>query len=524
MIEANKLYAQAVEAFNQRQWASVIDVARQLLPQAPEHAGLHYVTGIAALELGAFPLAATHLSKAGAIEPGNSLFAAHYARALSSARMTRDSLAAADRAMALAPEDANTLDTIGVVYFLGNAHAKAIGVFEKAIELAPKVAQYRFNFATALIATGAIKRAEAELEASISLAPDLWPAYLTLSQVRKQTAASNHVELLQQRLSAAEATPRGSMYAHLALAKEYEDLSDYPRSFEHLTLGKKAGGSQRNYTSNRDDAIIKALMMAFPQPEALTSGDDPDEPIFIIGMPRSGTTLVERIVSSHPDVYSAGELQNFSLALKQASGSRTPHLLDPITIGQSLRLDWAALGQAYIRSTRPATGKQPRFIDKLPHNFLYVGFIARALPKAKIICLHRNPMDTCLSNFRQLFAQTSPYYDYSYDLLDTGRYYVLFNHLMAHWKRVLPGRILEVNYEELVDNQEAGSRTIIDYCGLPWDDACLNFHENAAPVATASAVQVREPMYRSALNRWRRYEPQLGELMALLRSEGISID
>ncbi|MEL1265386.1 sulfotransferase [Pseudoxanthomonas putridarboris] len=243
----------------------------------------------------------------------------------------------------------------------------------------------------------------------------------------------------------------------------------------------------------------------------------------MIGMPRTGTTLVERMLSLHPQVHSAGELQNFGVALKRATGSRTRHLLDPDTIARAAELDWERLGQDYIASTRPGTGHTPRFVDKLPHNFLYAGYIARALPHARLVCLRRNPLDTCLSNFRQLFALNTPYFDYANDLLDTGRHFLLFDRLMAHWRDVLPGRVLEVRYEDIVDDPQAQARAVLDFCGLPWDDACLDFQRNPSPVATASAVQVRQPLYRSALDRWKHYEAHLGGLRRLLEAGGAGI-
>jgi hypothetical protein len=198
-------------------------------------------------------------------------------------------------------------------------------------------------------------------------------------------------------------------------------------------------------------------------------------------------------------------------------------MLDLDTIQHLRDVDWKRLGEQYVESTRPGTGTRPRFIDKLPHNFLLAGSIAAALPNAKLICLRRDPMDTCLSNFRQLFALSSRNYDYSFDLLDTGRYYLLFDNLMAFWREQLPGRILEVNYEDVVDNQEANTRRLLEFCELPWNDACLRFEENEAPVATASAVQVRAPMYRTAMKRWKRYEPQLADLRKLLEQAGIPV-
>ena len=246
-----------------------------------------------------------------------------------------------------------------------------------------------------------------------------------------------------------------------------------------------------------------------------------DEPIFVFGMPRSGTTLVERILSSHSAVHSAGELQNLSVALKRLSGSRTPALIDPDTIRRARQADLTRLGEAYIASTRPGTGQVPHFIDKLPHNFLYAGFIAAALPNARMICVRRGALDTCVGNFRQLFAQTSPYYDYSFDVLDTARYYVQFDRLMAHWNALLPGKILEVRYEALVDDVRSGAARMLDHCGLAWEEACVHFERNTAPVATASAVQVREPVSRASIGRWKRYEAELADARRILEDAGI---
>jgi hypothetical protein len=240
-------------------------------------------------------------------------------------------------------------------------------------------------------------------------------------------------------------------------------------------------------------------------------------------MPRSGTSLVERILSSHPDVYAAGELHNFSAVLQQASGSDVPFLLNPGLADLTRTLDWERLGSNYIESTRPATASKPRFVDKLPHNFLYAGYIANALPNAKIICLRRNPMDTCLSNFRLLFGEPSFHLDYSFDLLDTGRYFILFDRLMRHWHNVFPGRIREVSYESIVDSQKSSTAELLEWCRLSWNDACMAFHDNPSPQATASAMQVRQPMFRSSIHRWSNYEHELSELRQLLLDAGISL-
>lgn len=523
MTDPAQLHAQAISAFNRRDWPQALDVAARLIPLAPQQAGLYYIAGIASLELQRLPQAMDYLRRATELDPGRADFAAQFAKVLSISRQSREALAAADRSLALSPEDPPTLDTLGVVYTQAHAHERAAEVFRRAVRLMPTLAHYRFNLATSLIFAGDIDAAQDELEACLALDPRYWKAHLTLAQLRRQTPEHHHLERLRSLLPATRDDDDARMYVNLALAKEYEDLGDYPKAFDHLEQGKSAGGAGRRYTIRRDEALFEALKRAFPEPVTAATGDPTDEPIFVIGMPRSGTTLVERIISSHPQVHSAGELQNFGVSLKRISGSRTPFLLDPDTVGRARNADWRRLGEHYVASTRPATGHTPRFLDKLPHNFLYAGFIANALPNARIICLRRDPLDTCLSNFRQLFAQTSPYYDYSFDLLDTGKYYVLFDRLMAHWHRVFPGRILEVDYEALVDAQESSTQRLLQHCGLPWHDACLQFEQNPAPVATASAVQVRSPIYRNAVRRWKNYETQLQPLQDLLHEAGIPI-
>ena len=204
---------------------------------------------------------------------------------------------------------------------------------------------------------------------------------------------------------------------------------------------------------------------------------DTEAPIFVIGMPRTGTTLVDRILSSHPGVESAGELQAMPLAVKKAAGTRTPVVLDPETVAAAAQADMDAIGRDFLlRASHHRRDAGLRFTDKFPGNFLYAGFIAKALPAAKIVCLRRHPMDTVLSNFRNLFAVSSRYYDYSYDLLDIAAYYVRFDRLMAQWRAALPGRVLELRYEDLVADQEGQTRRLLAHCDLDWSDDCLSFH------------------------------------------------
>ena len=354
----------------------------------------------------------------------------------------------------------------------------------------------------------------------------LFRSHSALADLRTQTADRNHVQRLEALLEGVGDDVDGELHVRHALAKELEDLGEPARAFVHLAAGKGRKRQTLGYAIAEDEALFAALERTFDKQRCAIApqGCASAEPIFVVGLPRSGTTLVERILSAHSQVQSAGELQNFGVCLKRAVATKSNRVLDVPTIEEGARCDLAAVGRQYIDSTRPLTGAKPRFVDKLPLNFFYVGFIHFALPNARIVCLRRHPLDSGLSLYRQLFAVTFSYYNFAYDLRDIGRYYALFDRLMRHWQHVLPGKVHEVAYESLVMDQERTSRKLLEFCGLPWEEQCLEFHANPAPVATASSVQVRAPLYRSAVGRWRRYAAQLEPLIAQLRSEGIALE
>jgi hypothetical protein len=244
------------------------------------------------------------------------------------------------------------------------------------------------------------------------------------------------------------------------------------------------------------------------------------EPIFVIGMPRTGTTLVDRILSSHSVVHSAGELQAFAVELTALCHDRTDgrqvSTLD--MVHRATGVDFAALGENYIAATRPATGRTAHFVDKLPLNFLYAGLIHLALPKAKIILLERDPMDTCYAVFKTLFVGIYPY---SYDLEELAQYYVAYRELIDHWQAVLPNVMHTVRYEELVSEPRPVIENLLDYCDLSFEDACVRFEENAAAVTTASAAQVRSGFSTASIGNWRNYAKQLQPVADILRAAGV---
>lgn len=502
-------------------WLRARQLAVTLIPEMPLSGAPLFMAGIAALELRQLAFAIEFLSRAASLAPTRADYLSQFSRALVAARRNADALSAAEKAWALRPQDPATLAALGAVFSQLTEHAKAAEVFQSQVDLEPSQAGHRFNLATSLVFMGNAADAETQLEECLRLDPAFWKAYPALAKLRRQTADGNHVERLLAVLPEAP-DPGAAIYVHMALAKEFEDLGQYPSAFEHLVQGKAPIRAAKGYSISRDAAMFEAIERTYAKPMPSASGHQSGMPIFVFGMPRSGTTLVERILTTHSDVQSAGELENFGLAMKRASGSTTPFMLDPHTILRSRQLDWAAVGGSYVASTKLPAWRKPRFVDKLPQNFLYAGYIANALPMARMICVRRNPMDTCLGNFRQLFALESPYYDYSLDILDTGRFYILFDRLMSHWDRVLPARILTIDYETLVCDQESSTRNILDFCGLDWQQACLRFEENPSSIASASTLQVREAMNSGSIGRWKKYESELRPLRQLLENAGIA--
>jgi tetratricopeptide (TPR) repeat protein len=523
MTDSRYLHAQLIDAFNGRAWDRVSALSMPLLAACPDDADLHFIAGTAALERRELRPALRHLNRAFELAPHRAEFPANLARALSTAGESRRAKEFADVAWACAPSNPATLDILGNVYSECSAHTMALLAFERAVALAPRRAPLRYNLATSFVSVGDIARAGSEIETCLLCDPYHWRSHLALSHLATQTPTKNHLARLSTLLASHAEDIEARICLHLALAKEHEDIGNFTKSFEHLFQGKQLAGSALRHQAGQDIAVFDAIKRIDSTVKP-GRGHDSTEPIFVFGMPRTGTTLVERILSSHPDVTSAGELREFGIAIRKVCGAELLAASHDAVTARISSIDWQQLGEIYLNSTRHVTGHTPHFIDKFTHNFLYAGFIARTFPNARLVCLRRNPIDTCLSNFRQLFSRKLPYYNYSFDLADTGNYFVLFDGLMAYWRRHLPGRILEVDYEDLVHAQRATTRTIIDFCGLPWHEDCLDFQANASPVATASSVEVRTAMYTSAVRRWHKYKPQLTELLSILERAGIMID
>lgn len=404
-------------------------------------------------------------------------------------------------------------------------HDEAAQLYQRLIELEPKNGGHWYNRASIQRFRGQITQAETSLEKAIVLNPEDFEAYELRSDLRRQTPDANHIPQLKKLLERGITIPAGEVRVCYALAKELEDIGESGQSFSALSRGAKLRRRHINYSINDDLQIMNAIIDTFST--ALLAGTEKGyptrEPVFVIGLPRTGTTLVERILGSHSGVFAAGELNNFATQMMQQVRKHpsAQKLSRQGLVQQTAELDFAHLGKAYLDSSRPLTGLTPHFVDKMPLNFLYAGLIHLSLPNAKIIHLTRHPMDTCYAVYKRLFQDGYPW---SYDLKEIAAYYLAYHRLMTHWKHAMPGVIHELSYEYLVTNFEPGAQDLIAACDLNWESQCLNFSKNSATTTTASAAQVRQPVYTSSVHRWRDYESQLAPLAEILIDGGICID
>jgi tetratricopeptide (TPR) repeat protein len=433
---------------------------------------------------------------------------------------------AAAAAQQNAGSDAVLFDAVGSLFNHCNDQVRALVAYDKAVNLAPTNPHFLFNRAAVRRFVGQLAEAESDYDRVIALKPDDFEAYKNRSDLRPQSADRNHVGELEQLVARGFTDWRAEVQARYALAKEYEDLGNYARSFRQLHQGATERRRHMRYDVAVDVATVDWIMEAFPagsRAAAHGSGEPADDaPIFIVGLPRSGSTLVDRILGSHSAIFSAGELNYMALSIVEAVRRRgAPQLPRRELVARSADIDFPALGRDYLDKVRRAGVDAVRFTDKMPLNYLYCGLIQRALPNAKIVHVTRQPMAACYSMYKTLFKDGYPF---SYDLGDIARYYIGYRRLMQHWQGAAPAAIYSLSYEALVADQLGETRKLLDFCGLEWQDACVEFHRNPAPTTTASASQVRRRMYDSSVSQWRHYAAELATLSRLLGDAGITTD
>lgn len=462
-------------------------------------------------------------ASAAKIEPSNVRVQAHQAYVLAMCLRFDEALAVLSEIDAKAGTDAAVCSDIGNAYHVCGKLAKARFAFERALKLDPGNPSFEYNLATSCKFSGEFERAEQLADSVIAKTPDDWGVYEFRSGLRTQARDRNHVAELTHLLGLGIDDPRGEVRVAYALAKEYEDLDDLPAAFANYKRAADTRRRSMNYDVAGDVDAMSTLIDAYT-PEILQKRDGAKDrrPIFIVGLPRTGTTLLDRIISGHSEVESAGELQDFGNAVIQKVVQATPGVRhDKISMIQAAaEIDHAELGEVYSTSTQARTSGARYFVDKLPINYLYLGSIARSLPNATLIHMDRHPMDIAFAIYKTLFSDAYPF---SYDLEDLGHYYVAYRGLMEHWHEHLGDRLLRVHYEDLVADKEAQARRVIDHIGLEWQEQCLEFHSNDQPTNTASAVQVRQKVYSTSVGKWRKVESQLAPFRAIVEGAGFVI-
>jgi tetratricopeptide (TPR) repeat protein len=418
-----------------------------------------------------------------------------------------------------APGDGTVFWQLGKLYSHHNQLQEAIELYQRALQCSDRP-QWRYDLAAARFFSGDPDAAELDLEGVLAVGPQSGVAIYLRSVLRKWTPERNHVQDLQQRLQRGFGSAEDEACALYALAKELEDLGEDQASFVALQRGAQKKRSMLNY----DVAAVVDILCDIREHtdvaslERIPRGCDEGGAIFIVGMPRTGTTLAERILLQSGKVKDAGELMDFNFQLTAAM-QRVRQANPALSQTQAaLKVDPVALGEAYMQGARQLAAGSSHFIDKMPVNYMYCGMIQKALPNARIIHLVRDPMDSCFAIFKTLFFQA---YDFSYDLDELADYYIGYHRMMQHWREVMPGQILDVHYEDLVTDTETQARRIYAWCGLEWTTDALKVPNKGAIFATASAAQVRQPVHTRSINRWRRHAEALAPLRQKLVAAGV---
>jgi tetratricopeptide (TPR) repeat protein len=394
---------------------------------------------------------------------------------------------------------------------------EAIATLNEAIAIRPKDAELLAGLGVALMEKGDINGAAAAARAALASNPGMAKAWLLLAQAKRQREPDAELEAMQAQYLRTPADSVARMQIAFGLGKVNDDLRTYDRAFDYFAEANAIRRKGIVYDAARTRAEFESMKATFDEdffqrhrPSDITD----DTPIFVVGMPRSGTTLVEQIIASHPQVYGAGELN----ILKMAVGKVFPPGIKggfPAGIRELPDKVFADAGQTYLDLLHKTFHGYRHVTDKMPGNFLLIGFLHMMLPKAKIVHCARNAAATCLSIFKTHFRGDG--HLYSYDLAELADFHNLYIDMMAHWRKVLPGVVHDVRYEDFVNDQEGATRALVDWLGLPWDDRVLAFHETDRPVRTASAAQVRQPMYPGSVDLWKRYGDKLRPLVERLK-------
>ena len=494
------------------------DLCRQFLQKVPHHTeGMRLLADIG-VRLGVLDDAEFLLESALKIEPGNVGVHINYIRILRKRQKFARALEQARQLLGTNPKNPQFQSLFAIESMQTGDYDRALEAFDKILEQLPADPVTHTSKGHAYKTLGQYEDAVAAYHDAIRHAPNHGEAYYSLANLKVYSFADSEITQMQRQEADRNLSHMDRVYLQFALGKAHEDRSEYERAFQYYASGNALKKSLGTYDADTMSADLKAQQDVCTQDlfeRRNGTGHDAADPIFIVGLPRAGSTLLEQILSSHSQVDGTLELPNI-LSLSQRlrrrgrEGENSPYPQILCELGDE---ELAAFGEQYVEDTRIHRKVAPRFIDKMPNNFRHIGLIHLILPNAKIIDARRHPMSCCFSGFKQLFAEGQ---EFTYDLADMGRYYCDYVELMDHWDAVLPGKVLRVDYENVVNDTEDEVRRLLEFCELPFEDACVRFYETRRSVRTPSSEQVRQPIYTSGLEQWCHFKPWLDDLKSAL--------
>jgi tetratricopeptide (TPR) repeat protein len=521
-----KVSTAARNAIYRKDWATVDACAKEIIKRDGMSPEGHFLTGLVEKASGHPEEATKAFATTLELDAGRHDAAIELANQHCAVRRNGDAAALVSKYQDKLSNSPLYLNMAGTVYSGVGLPEKAWPLYKKALELQPGVDLFQSNLATCSVFLGKIEEAEKLFRQLLERFPTHQRYHYQLAQLEK-ASDTVHIEQMKQVLRSTNLTPDNNIFMYYAIGKELEDLEDWEEAFKYFKMAGDAVASVADYDINFDlqliDKIIEVCNEDWMHDGAIEATTDPAEktPIFVVGLPRTGTTLIERIIASHSKVQSVGESQFMQMVIRRESGVSSEQKMTPEMIEAAAKLDIRLIGDGYMDMLSYKLGDEPMFVDKLPFNIFYLGFITKAFPNARIIHVQRNPMDSCFAMYKTVFTWA---YKFSYTLEGLGRFYPAYVRLLDHWRETLGDRIVEVEYEKLVDDQQAQTRSLLDKVGLDFEEACLNFEQNTTATFTASAVQVREKIHTRSVGRWRRFAKELQPLKESLEAAGIPLE
>ena len=493
-------------------------LCREFLKRAPRNVAAIRMLADIGIRFGRFDDAETLLGCCLELAPGFHLARHSYANLLFRRMRFREALAEIEKVLDAEPgRPSHLLLKASILAQVGDAD-EAIGIYDAVLQQYPKQSRTHLSKAHALKTVGRQADAVAAYRTAIELQANLGEAYWSLANLKTFKFDDADISRMRAELDGDIASQEDFLHLSFALGKALEDKGEFDESFQHYANGNAARRRTVHWDADEHHACI-ARIAAFFGPALFeakrASGNASPAPIFIVGLPRAGSTLLEQILASHSQVEGTMELPDIMSIARRLGGKSTRDRASryPEVLAELTATDLEGLGTEYLERTAVHRSGAPCFIDKMPNNFPHVGLIHLILPNAKILDARRHPVACCFSGFKQLFANGQTF---SYSLEEIGRYYRDYVGLMSHWDSILPGRVHRVDYERIVENTEAEVRRLLAYCGLEFEPACLEFHLTERAVRTASSEQVRQPIYKSAVEQWRNYEAHLSPLTEVL--------